>query len=299
MYIDIGVVVNESVTIDACHSYVVSYSLFYSGILVTHTMTARELEIAALVAFLNGLLDRSSASEMFRKTERITLDNKRRELTLVACGKMVLVVILGLFRTEESAEVVGFDPHYVQRSWKILQIIKRLKHGKAIKAELEKITVKPIIRTLEGQSRPSSAQRRSLNSADATPVSNRSGMTFSIEKDVGLAPITLEGSQLQIYHFAVEDELGMIFSSQSHGTEDHFRSVYQNIYLTYAKLKPFTKKFTEVAFHTEFKSVTDPFSKVKLWVTARKMQRSVVFVCYDSGLPTNMFDLAYQLSLTS
>jgi hypothetical protein len=295
MYMDISVSVNETITIDVGHSYIVSYCVFYAGVLVSHTMTDQELQVAALCAFLNGLMDRSSASEMFSKTERVTVENKRREATIVGCGKMTLVVLLGLFRSDDSAEELGFDPHYVQRTWKILQILKRQKISKAVKTELDKITVKPSLRSAEGVSRPPSAQRRSSGDATPTPRSTR-GLLFSGERDLGLTPLSLEGFSNPVFHFAVETEEGLVFSSQAYGTDDHFHSVYQPIYHTYSKLKHLTKQFAEVGFYIDFKSISDPFSKIKLWVCARKHQKSIVFVCYESAVPSCINDLAFQLS---
>ena len=295
IYQDASVVVHEIITIDSPHSFPVGSALFHNGFLLSTSLGRDQLQACAAVCLLWDLFSRTDSAPHFSRTTTIWVGGRAEVLTIVADFSLVLCLVL---EPLDDKDQIGYDPVYLGKAEKALQILVRYELHTKVSAELTKLSVSP---EAQADAPLPSVRRRyaSTPTESKAPILSQLSV-YSQGEEAPIQPMFVKGSDLPLFHFAGCADTGLVFSHIVSASPDWFFYLYRPVLQTYSLFNGSSLSgVSEVAVRLQV-NTTSPYRKQEtklwqVWVGRHRSVSGVLHACYDDEGPKPLRLLTHAL----
>jgi len=290
IYQDSSVVVHEIITIDSPHAFPVGSALFHNGFLLSVSLAKAQLRACVVVCLLWDLFSRTDSAPHFACTTTVWVQGTRQTLTVVADYSLVLCLLL---EPMDDKEQLGYDPVYLGKAEKALQILVRYELHAKVTAELGKLSIAPE----QPSDGPLPSVRRRYSSTPTEPRVPSQLSVYSQGAEAPVQPMFVRGADLPLFHFAGVAATGLVFAHVVSASPDWFFYLYRPVLQLYSLFGLLKGEDVCVRLQVE---TSNPYRKTEgkfwqVWVGRHSEQDSALYACYDEETPRSLKLLAYSL----
>ena len=293
IYQDSSVVVHEIITIDSPQTFPVGSALFHNGFLLNSSLAKGQLQACVAVCLLWDLFSRTDSAPHFARTITVWVQGVRQVLTIVADYSLVLCLLL---EPLEEKDQLGYDPVYLGKAEKALQILVRYELHTKVTIELNKLCIAP---EQPSEGGPLSSVRRRYSASTPTESKTPSHLSvYSQGTEAPVQPMFVKGSDLPLFHFAGVTDLGLVFTHVVSASPDWFFYLYRPVLQLYSLLGMLNGMDVCVRLQIE---TSNPYRKAEgkfwqVWIGRHSSTSSRLYACYDEDTPRSLKLLTFSLA---
>lgn len=288
LQLDAGLIVDDIISLAAPHALLLSTALFCRGYLVSNTLKPEDLRVVYYECISRNLFENNDVSKLVSAVAPVKFSDREREITFISYMNCVLVCVL--VTLSNKTERTGFDPYYIERGRRSLEILESHSFFSRFDKQLISFSIRPNI------SEPLFLMN--LKDYSTQYQITNSLKIFLHSQEYQVKPIVLPSLPIQIYHFALLNlKTSTLFTPGIQLTPEWYYHIYSKVFSTY---KDLTKIITdsdileysyEQSFHLHPREETSWY----LNCAVRKTDGHILYICYEGELCEDLLGVLYTL----
>jgi hypothetical protein len=285
---DAGLIVDDIICLAAPHAVLISTALFCKGYLVSNSLKPEDLKVVYSNCVERRLFERNDVGKLESIVAQVKISNKEREVTFLSYMNCVLVCVLATLNNK--TERIGFDPYYIERGRRALEILESYSFFTRFEKQLLSFSIIP-------QGAESLFDIGMKDYSASYQISN-SLKIYSKTHEYQVKPIHLRSLPIQIYHFAlIHLKSSTIFTPEIQLPPEWFCHIYSKIYDAYSDLSKIISDPDILEYSSEQSFHLHPREETSWYLTCavRKSDTHMLYICYEGELCEDLLVVLYTL----